>query len=401
MANDRKRSFTEYLEDSEPTFPNNSIAETLSRIQNGDETSNLASDKEDWQMAKGSRSKKQKKKKQKNKRKSTSQDLSDAEAIPDDNVAKRDTKPGLDFLPHRLNSIIKIVNLQELILYCLADGVAPHWIAVRNHSQICKAVVLFVPGLEQAMFTGKIELGSGSRLGAPELDDTTVTQKKDSLLAVRELANNQRNPDDYLPVPLVADNLPVALKPLATIFPDMWPVKAPGDDKQHRVHSPLHAILTSPVPRAAGEKKGRGQGVKPPRVAKDWKDEPTPITYFISSADELRENQYVLHPCQASNSDEEYGNAAQRKDPRGSPEDGWRNTSVQSLDDGSVPNEQTLIAQGTLTAGRTLLALDCEMCVVGEDEYALTRVSIVGWDGKVVLDELVKPDKPITNYLTQ
>ena len=31
---------------------------------------------------------------------------------------------------------------------------------------------------------------------------------------------------------------------------------------------------------------------------------------------------------------------------------------------------------------------------------ALTRISIVGWDGTVIMDELVKPDKPIIDYLT-
>ncbi|KAJ9054523.1 hypothetical protein DSO57_1013600 [Entomophthora muscae] len=47
-----------------------------------------------------------------------------------------------------------------------------------------------------------------------------------------------------------------------------------------------------------------------------------------------------------------------------------------------------------------LLALDCEMCktTVGTE---LTRISMVDFDGKTVLDELVKPEAPIINYLTE
>ena len=53
-----------------------------------------------------------------------------------------------------------------------------------------------------------------------------------------------------------------------------------------------------------------------------------------------------------------------------------------------------------LPLGWTALAIDCEMCRVEGDEMALTRISIVGWDGELVIDELVKPDKPVIDYLT-
>ena len=44
--------------------------------------------------------------------------------------------------------------------------------------------------------------------------------------------------------------------------------------------------------------------------------------------------------------------------------------------------------------------MDCEMCKVEGDEMALTRSSVLDWDGGVVMDELVKPEKPIVDYLT-
>jgi RNA exonuclease 1 len=41
------------------------------------------------------------------------------------------------------------------------------------------------------------------------------------------------------------------------------------------------------------------------------------------------------------------------------------------------------------------------MCKTGENDFELTRISLVSWDGSVLLDELVKPEKPITDYLTR
>lgn len=73
-------------------------------------------------------------------------------------------------------------------------------------------------------------------------------------------------------------------------------------------------------------------------------------------------------------------------------------TSVENFADGSAPDNE--IEAGSLSAGREILAMDCEMCKTGEQDFELTRISIVGWDGSVVLDELVKPNKPIIDYLT-
>ncbi|KNC84806.1 hypothetical protein SARC_02981 [Sphaeroforma arctica JP610] len=47
-----------------------------------------------------------------------------------------------------------------------------------------------------------------------------------------------------------------------------------------------------------------------------------------------------------------------------------------------------------------VFSIDCEMCET-KSGPALTRVSIVNEAAEVVMDELVMPDEPITNYLTQ
>ena len=50
-----------------------------------------------------------------------------------------------------------------------------------------------------------------------------------------------------------------------------------------------------------------------------------------------------------------------------------------------------------------MCAIDCEMCYVGvgaEERLELTRCSVVGPDGSVIYDKLVRPAEAITNYNT-
>lgn len=48
------------------------------------------------------------------------------------------------------------------------------------------------------------------------------------------------------------------------------------------------------------------------------------------------------------------------------------------------------------------VALDCEMVGVGENgiQSAVARVTLVNWDGNILLDRYVKPDREITDYRT-
>ncbi|KAI9825264.1 MAG: hypothetical protein M1832_001298 [Thelocarpon impressellum] len=281
--------------------------------------------------------------------------------------------PSITHSPNsRLQTKTKIADLQSLVLYILADGTAPQWVSVRHHQSIRKVVVLMVPGLDQAMFEGDLS-------GEADKGD-----------------HKSQSPDDYYPTLLSKEKLPEPLKPLADVFAHLWPIKTPGDDKASRMHSPLYAMLTSPLPKSKEEKKGKG--VRAPREEKTWQNQRTRITEFLATTDELRENQYALHPASLTTEQERAEELRRRQLTPELNFSGWVDTGVDDVKEGEVPEKD--MEEGCVTAGREVLAMDCEMCKTDETDLTLTRVSLVGWDGAVVLDELVKPARPILDYLT-
>lgn len=289
--------------------------------------------------------------------------------------AKKLPKPGGSYpaitpLPNaRLNAKVSLHSLRDLVTYILADGNGPQWISVSHRPQFRKIVTIMVPGLEEAMFRDGVDFDTYNELDA-SADKRAGTSH-----------------EDYSPRQLVKDELSDPLKPFADMFPQLWPVRTPGDDKHGKMHSPVSTFLTAPLGKGP---KHRGNGVKPATEPQGWKNERTRITEFIATAEELEDNGYVVHPAMLPKGERRANFVAP---------DGWVVTNVDDFDDGVVPERR--IQQGSVTAGRDVLALDCEMCMTGKTEFSLTRISLVDWSGEVVLDELVKPDKPIIDYVTQ
>ncbi|CAH0059698.1 unnamed protein product [Clonostachys solani] len=287
--------------------------------------------------------------------------------------AKKLPKPGksypaISFSPNaRLNAKVNLNSLRDLVTYIYADGPAPQWVAISHRPHFRKIVTIMVPGLEEAMFKAGVDYGAYDERGEDQ-------------------GPSQSSPDSYYPRKLVKDEIPDALKPFADMFPLLWPIRTPGDDKHGKMHSPMAAFLTVPVNK---EKNKKGLGVKLASEPQGWKNERTRITEFISTVEDLEDNGYLVHPAMLPEDQRERFVAPE----------GWVATKVNSLEEGDVPESE--IQQGSITAGREILAMDCEMCMTGENEFSLTRISLVDWSGETVLDELVKPSKPITNYVTQ
>lgn len=359
------------------------VAETVSRLTNaeGDSTADTSANGAkheadgDWEVAKG------RKRHRKNNKKPESSDKGDY--------------PELTHSSHaRLQSQVRISDLQALAVYLLADGPSPQWIAIKHRGAVKKVVVLMVPGLEREMFFGDMLQRQEEEVPASiKVEDS---EQKDTQPERQMPRKHSHSPDDYYPVRLRAESLPNELKPMAHMFTHLWPVKAPGDSKLNRMHSPLQAMLSSPLPKGKDEREMKGP--RPPREARAWVDEQTPITTFLATADELRDAEFTLHPALLESEEERQAEDARRKIAGHTLEEGWVDSKV------STPGKtvDTLPKSGTKdpTAGRKVIAIDCEMCMVDEKTFALARISIVDWSGEVIMDELVKPDKPITDYVT-
>lgn len=406
MGKSRKRKHAQYVQDSRTeaeTTNKFGVASTLAQLQVPDlPTFNLTNancsaegDKdgpssEEWEMV-DRRSKKQK--------------------LAPSQKKEKSNYPALKYAGHRLQSSIKISDLQGLVLYALADGNAPQWIAVQHHGHIKKVVVLMVPGLEMGMFDGRLQFDDrivdGNVDQPPPAADNGDYERKQTAtngsstiqpLHFEDKGAVTPSPDDYLPIPLAHDRLPEHLKPLADIFPHIWPVKAPGDGRYYRVHSPIHAMLTAPLPKSKEETQQDKISKGATREGKHWENKRTPITEFLTSAEDLQEHEYTLHPALFPTEHEKERELLRREQTFEAAEYGWVDTKISSVEESVVPESE--LELGSLTAGREILSMDCEMCKTEGGGLDLTRISIVGWDGGVILDELVKPDKPIIDYLT-
>jgi RNA exonuclease 1 len=307
--------------------------------------------------------------------------------------------PTLTYVEGRLQSSIRIADLQGLLLYCFGDGVAPQWISMRHSGHVKKIAVVMVPGLEIGMFDGSIPLDTHP--AQDDKDEENVDKEEQEKVVDDDFERWKKGlplsdkSHRFNPRALSRESLPEPLHELADMFPHIWPVKAPGDSKYNKIHSPLQAILLSQLPKTQGEPK---KGPRPPRVDKSFVPKRTPITTFVSTKGDLRENDYLLHP--AFDAPEETSVEEEIRHSMGaSAASGWVHSKVDSIADGEPPESD--IQDGSMTAGREVLGLDCEMCITEGGKSELTRISLVKWDGEVILDKLVKPDLPIINYLTQ
>ena len=337
---------------------------------------------------------------------------------------KKNNYPTLSYsYLHRLQSSVKLGDLQSLVLYCLADGTSPQWVSIRHHNMVKKAVVLFVPGLERGMFDGDVPISetqekpvekedvlhkmNGESNMLRSQDPKSVSSSRADSIAKQPQSGQYQSyasklgpsPDDYLPTKLESTRLPEPLKPLVDLFEYLWPIKAPGDDRWGKVHSPLQAMLQSPITKMQEEKRFDKdfKGPKPAIGGKSFESKRTPISTYIMSTEDLQDNEYILHPVNFPEKDRE--NELQRRvRDKQAEADGWIDTRVFKYEDGVMPDRD--IEHGSLLQGRRVLAMDCEMCQVKGGEQALTRISLVDWDESTVMDELVKPDLPIVDYLT-
>ncbi|KAK9459138.1 uncharacterized protein V1516DRAFT_681069 [Lipomyces oligophaga] len=245
--------------------------------------------------------------------------------------------PTFEVQPQFSGNHISVTDLRDLVLWILADGIAPKWLAVNNKLAIKHVVTIIIRGLTPDMFG---------------IDDA----------------------EKQATAPYTLGNLTIK-SPLCPFFKSgafnyIWPLRLPGD--RVRVRSPMMSILTVPLSKKVTAAQ---------QISSEDKDKQIKVTWdmLVMKPIELQRNLYPVHSSiSVYGVDEEYVSSKQD-------EDQWVET---------LPNENETDKEFKI------FGLDCEM-VMTEHGSELARVTLVGWDRKIVLDELVLPDHAIVDYITR
>lgn len=153
-------------------------------------------------------------------------------------------------------------------------------------------------------------------------------------------------------------------------FNHLWPTRTPGTKQS--LHSSINAILSVPLSEKAKS-----------LLKKSLKNKKLNIEDLLLSNDELIDHDYPTTNILSNDNDNELQideNAIEIEI-----ENEWVQTKNLSRISNSNPH---------------IYAIDCEMCTA-KSGPVLTRVSIIDFKGETILDELVKPDEEIIDYLTR
>lgn len=161
----------------------------------------------------------------------------------------------------------------------------------------------------------------------------------------------RKSPMEFKPVPQLS---------FFETFEFLWPTMAPGTNDS--LHSPITAFALAPMSKSKKKEMDK---------ARQNRYQTMEALELIMSYDQMKDNFYPMHPDVS-------GKALPL-------EDGWRDTEA---------------GPAIKKRGNTLLGLDCEMCATANGPV-VTRATVVDYNGDTIYDKLVKPDEPITDYLTQ
>ena len=300
--------------------------------------------------------------------------------MPNDEVPNQ---PSIKFNT-KYTAPISVQDLQNLVFYVLAEGVAPTWLALQNAKRCKKVVFLTVPGLDKSMLfdtNGQWkDIANGGGNG------------------IRQNGGNGTNTTLQTPFGEITEtNMLSDAKLLASTFTHVLPVRCPGDTRFSKVHSPIQAMLIAPTPV-----NNEGKKVKSSRSAPDEKAPGVkiPITRLLHTTEELQDAEYPIHPALLIDPQDLASELERRTQMHVTQETDWVNSNITSLD-AIQPYDTTITARTDLSLGLPIYSLDCEMVLTTDKVYSLARVTLLDWSGHTALDKYVLPKLLVSDYFTQ
>ncbi|XBW36890.1 hypothetical protein QEN19_002469 [Hanseniaspora menglaensis] len=259
--------------------------------------------------------------------------------VPSKKLKRKHLKPPKIVLDPNYSKPLTIKDIRDLVIYSLDKNEKnrPVWCKVENRMNIDKVVVLQIPGVQPK----------------------DLSYKGVCLKSFDELLNDKNK----------------VLKTTESFFDNdntlTLSSKAPGNSSF--VFSAYSAFTNVPLTKQ-----------KQANVIKKLSKKKAALEEMILTLDEMIELKYPIHP-DVSKTDADLANKINSLNFQTPDSNLWVQTYAKNIEEPYTSRAY---------------ALDCEMCLT-KLGHELTRISVVGFDGALIYDKLVKPENEIVDYLTR